>query len=104
MATRIRGKSKQTLESQSIESGTSCFESRALTNWATPTPDSQSHESNMIGWMKKNKSAARARHAFGYIFLTLWNYLIWAPVSLDAKAFMLFQLDNPSSQNVMIAN
>ena len=33
IATRIRGKSKQTLKSPSIEPGTSCSESRALTNW-----------------------------------------------------------------------
>ena len=38
IAARIRGKSKQTLKSPSIEPGTSCWESRALTNWATPPP------------------------------------------------------------------
>jgi len=36
MATRIRGRSKQTLKSLSIEPGTSCSESRTLTNGAMP--------------------------------------------------------------------
>ena len=36
--TRIRGKSKQTLRSPRIELGTSCSESRALSNSATPAP------------------------------------------------------------------
>ena len=38
IATRIRGKSKQTLKSPSIEPGTSCSESHSLTKWATPPP------------------------------------------------------------------
>ena len=38
IATLIRVKSKKTLQSPGIELGTSCSESRALTNWATPAP------------------------------------------------------------------
>ena len=38
IATRTRGKSKQTLKSLKIEPGTSRSESRALANWATTAP------------------------------------------------------------------
>ena len=38
VATRIRGKSKQTLKSLRIEQGTSRSESRAIANWATTAP------------------------------------------------------------------
>ena len=38
IATRIRGKSKQTFKSPRIEPGTSRSESRALANWATTAP------------------------------------------------------------------
>ena len=38
IATRIRGKSKQTLKSLKIEPGTSRSESRALAYWATTAP------------------------------------------------------------------
>ena len=38
IATRIRGKSKQTLKSLKIEPGTSHSESRALANWAMTAP------------------------------------------------------------------
>ena len=36
IATRIKGKSKQTLKSARIELGTPCSKSRALANWVTP--------------------------------------------------------------------
>ena len=38
MATRIRGKTKQTLKSLKIKPETSRSESRALANWATTAP------------------------------------------------------------------
>ena len=86
IATRTKGKSKQTLKSLKIEPGTSRSESRALANWATTAPTRLlllvSKETVVLRWWESEKKLGFIKRVDKSWIATekdleSWHQLVW---------------------------